>query len=74
MAVAKCSATKGERIAGAGWYDTHRETAGNGIELICEGNRAADKVARDGIIETDGPIVVVNGVGDFVGFALGLGV
>ncbi len=57
-------------VARAGGHEPHREAADDRIQLVGHGHRAADQIARDGIVQPHGTVVIVDGVGDVIGFTL----
>src|SRR6266436_3098353 len=58
-------------IARAGGHYAYREAAYGGIEFVRESDGTTGEIAGDGIVEPNGAIVVVDGVGNFHGLALG---
>src|SRR6266849_1071816 len=68
---AECSATQRVGIARACGDNADGEAAYYGIEFVREGHGAAREIAGHGIVEPNGAIVVVDGVGNFHGLALG---
>src|SRR5216684_6940970 len=63
-------AAQSVRVARACRNESHCEAAYDGVELIGHGHRAADQIARDGIVQPDGTVMIVDGVRDVIGFAL----
>src|SRR5204863_6842271 len=58
-------------IARAGGHYAHGKTTHDGIEFVGERDRAAGQIPGDRIFKPYGAVVIVNSVGDFIGFALG---
>src|SRR5690606_11319651 len=61
-------------IARSRWHFVNREEHGQGIELVRQTHRHRHRRGRDFVALADGLVVVADGVGDFVGQALGASV
>src|SRR3989442_14564208 len=59
-----------EGVARTGGRTAYGEAAPDRVKLISERDRATDEITRNGVIKSDRTIVVVDGVRDFVSFAL----
>ena len=68
------SAAQGIGIARPGGHYAHGKTTHDGIEFVRERDRAAGQIAGDRVFQPYGAVVIVNSVGDFIGFALGTSV